>query len=211
MKTCQRRSSLSGWCLYSYLPLFPPSPPPVYPTWYWKIVRAPESEIRADRSHTPCFSLLDYCLAFYCVCICCKPSTVKSCNIFAKIFIHQPGLRHCRVNEQQLLAHSKWILPARYPTWVFLLFFFLFFCLFFYLGLLLWRCRWCRIWEHYLQHLTACQEMGYFVSVKTTRHFLGKRKKKVHLIVSGGKYNLRKEKHVIECIIISTVEARPNW
>lgn len=78
--------------------------------------RLSESEIRADLSHTPCLPSPIIVLLFHCVCICCRPSTVKSCNIFAKIFIHQPGLRHCRVNEQQLLAHSKWILPARYPT-----------------------------------------------------------------------------------------------
>lgn len=84
----------------------PPTSPP----------RPSESEIRADLSHTPCLPSPIIVLLFHCVCICCRPSTVKSCNIFAKIFIHQPGLRHCRVNEQQLLAHSKWILPARYPT-----------------------------------------------------------------------------------------------
>lgn len=91
------------------------SPPHSYP---------PKSEIRADLSHTPCSTcrLLSCCPPRLLrppprrVCICCRPSTVKSCNIFAKIFIHQPGLRHCRVNEQQLLARSKWILPARYPT-----------------------------------------------------------------------------------------------
>ena len=128
---------------------------------------------------THCASLVDYCLAFYCVCICCRPSTVKSCNIFAKIFIHQPGLRHCRVNEQQLLAHSKWILPARYPTWAFLLFFLS------YLRLLLPQCRWCRM-RALPPALNSLSGNGLFCfTVKTSRRFPGRGRKIVSLIVSG--------------------------
>ncbi len=46
----------------------------------------------------------------YHFCIFWRPCTVKSCNIFAKIFICHSGLRHYRGDEQGL--------PARLELWV---------------------------------------------------------------------------------------------
>lgn len=126
--------------------------------------------------------LEDYCLAFYCVCIFCRPSTVKSCNIFAKIFIHQPSLRHCRVNEQQLRAHSKWILPARYPTWEFLLFSFFF----------LSKAFTCSAGDFEYESITSSTQQlvwkwAILFHSENNSTFLGNRKKReiVSLIVSG--------------------------
>lgn len=181
------------------------------------LVPPPKSEIRADLSHALCSTrrLLSCCPPrrlppppLHHVCICCRPSTVKSCNIFAKIFIHQPGLRHCRVNEQQLLAHSKWILPARYSTWVFILSF-QFYSLFlspichFYTcsggaaecesitastqqlickwDSFVWRQKWCNIWKEKKK----------------------KRKENCWLYYGGGEKKIKSESHVIECIILS--------
>lgn len=84
----------------------------------------------------------DYCCGFTPVCISCRPSTVKSCNIFAKIFIRLPGLRHYRVNEQELLAHSKWLLLV---------------CELFPLKTTCWQDGGdAATGEHYLKHLKAC-------------------------------------------------------
>lgn len=133
------------------------------------------------------------------VCICCRLSTVKSCNIFAKIFIHQPGLRHCRVNEQQLLTHSKWILPARYPTWAFLLFFFLFYFLSEAFTFALQVMLNMRALPPALNSLSG---NGLFCfTVKTTPRFPGRGRKKNSIPdCFWGKYNLREKTMLLNAL-----------
>ena len=148
-------------------------------------------------------------LFFYSVCICCRPSAVKSCNIFAKIFTSQAEDIAVSMSSNCLLTPNRFCglaIPLEH-------FFFSFF-LFFLSGAFTSAVEVMPNMRALPKALNSLSGNGLFCfTVKTTLRFPERKKKTVLLIVSEGEYNMR-ENHVIECIIISTTElvkTRPCW
>lgn len=156
----------------------------VHPTRYWKIVWAPESEIRADRSHTPCFPrrLLS------CFLLCLHLLQALYCKIMQYICknIHSPTRLKTLPCQWAAIACSLQMDSASKIPHLSISFFL---SLFFSLSEAFTCAAQVMLNMRALpQALNSLSGNGLFCfTVKTTQRFLGKRKGKkiVSLIVSG--------------------------